>query len=288
MGSRLLKRWLLAPLRCQKTVQIRQNVIKFLQTNDKISTLHPLLKQVGDMERILARVALCSARPRDLMRLRMGLEVIPMIQHTVSNIPFEQKNVLLHFEKLHDLLNRALAEELPALIRDGGVFAAGYDAMLDELRNIQQHAEQFVIDLEAQEKSRTGLSSLKVNFNKIHGFYIEISRVQAQQAPKEYERRQTLKNAERFTIPVLKNFEEKVLSSQERALAREKKLYENLLQACLEELSALQRLSQALSQLDVLNNLAERAQHLNWHCPLFSKKISLILKLDDIPLLKQI
>lgn len=143
-----------------------------------------------------------------------------------------------------------------------------------------------MIDLEAQEKSRTGLSSLKVNFNKVHGFYIEISRVQAQQAPKEYERRQTLKNAERFTIPVLKNFEEKVLSSQERALAREKELYEELLQECLAELSALQALSQALSQLDILNNLAERAQKLDWHCPCFSEKNIIDIKAGRHPVVE--
>jgi len=278
MGSRLLKRWLLAPIRNQTIISERQQVVHALLKKDKISTLQTLLKSIGDMERILARVALRSARPRDLVRLRMGLGIIPVLQKTLTAIVQETetwKNIvqaIIPFEKLHGILQSALVEEPPTLIRDGGVIAAGYNSALDELRNIQQHAEKFVTDLEAQEKSRTGLSSLKVNFNKVHGFYIEISRAQSAQAPKEYERRQTLKNAERYTIAPLKVFEEKVLSSQERALACEKALYEELLDACLQDLSALQALSAALSQLDVLNNLAERAHTLHWNCPVLSQK----------------
>ncbi len=268
MGSRLLNRWLNQPLRAIAVLQQRQHAIQTLLSYHAI--LSPLLKPIGDVERILTRVALRSARPRDLLKLKETLLSLPLVRHHLqpkeSVLLTHLKNQLHPFTSLTQLLDKAIAAEPAALIRDGGVIADGFDASLDELRHLSTEADSFIIELEKKEKQNTGLSSLKVGYNKIHGFYIEISRVQAEQAPQNYTRRQTLKNAERFITPELKAFEDKVLSAESKALAREKELYDFLLDSIQAELTALQQLAEALAQIDVLLTLAERADTLEFVC----------------------
>ncbi len=274
MGSRLLKRWLTRPIRQHSLVQKRQDCVAYLYESALWTTLTPLLRRVGDMERILARIALNSARPRDLVQLRQGLQQLPSLQEAI-----QQKNIsALH--ALHQaltspadtlsLLEQAIVDEPPLLVRDGGVIASGYDKTLDELQDLSANANQFLIDLEEKEKQRTQLSTLKVGYNRIHGYYIEISRLQSEKAPADYVRRQTLKNTERFITPELKTFEDKILSAKERALAREKWLYDDLLEKLQAPLANLQRIAKALAQLDVYANLAERAESLDLHRPQFT------------------
>ncbi|MDX2426939.1 MAG: DNA mismatch repair protein MutS, partial [Cycloclasticus sp.] len=234
MGSRLLCRWINRPLRNLEALQGRQQAIAELRLNYCYETLNDELNNIGDMERILGRVALRSARPRDLTRLRQSLAALPSIQFILSGSESTQIQQLLtqasEFPETVDLLTRAVIDNPPVVIRDGGVIAEGYDAELDELRNISTNAGQFLIDLEEREKQNTGISTLKVGYNRVHGYYIEISRAQSDQAPAEYIRRQTLKNAERFITPELKEFEDKALSAKTRALTREKALYEALVE----------------------------------------------------------
>lgn len=271
MGSRLLKRWINRPLRDRTILVERQNAIKNLLEDHFYLKLHELLKHVGDLERILSRVSLKTARPRDLIELRNTLGVLPELQmqleRCVVPLLIKLKHEINQFPELFSLLQKALVENPPVTIRDGGVIAEGYDAGLDELLSLSQHAGNFLIELEEREKNRTGLSSLKVGYNRVHGYFIEISRVQAESAPSDYIRRQTLKNAERFITPELKAFEDKALTSREKALAREKELYDQLLDKILVELNPLQISAQALAELDVLTNLAERAETLNLICP---------------------
>ena len=267
MGSRLLCRWINRPLRNLDTLQGRQQAVAELRLNYCYETLTDELKNIGDMERILGRVALRSARPRDLTQLRQSLAALPVIQSILSGSDSSHIQQLLtnasEFPETVDLLNRAVIDNPPVVIRDGGVIAEGYDAELDELRNISSNAGQFLIDLEEREKQNTGISTLKVGYNRVHGYYIEISRAQSDQAPAEYIRRQTLKNAERFITPELKEFEDKALSAKSRALTREKALYEALVETLNEQLLPLQQCAAAISELDVLTNLAERADSLN-------------------------
>lgn len=271
MGSRLLKRWLHRPLRDREILHARQNAIKTLLQDRTYLGLHQVLRNVGDLERILARVALKTARPRDLVELRSTLSVLPELQQqlmTVSTSLLQQlSQSIREFPELHALLAQAIVENPPVVIRDGGVIAQGYDPELDELLTLSENAGSFLMELEEREKARTGLSTLKVGYNRVHGYYIEISRLQAESAPAEYIRRQTLKNAERFITPELKVFEDKALSSRDKALAREKVLYEALLDRILLELNPLQASAQGLAELDVLTNLAERADSLNLCCP---------------------
>lgn len=271
MGSRLLKRWLNRPLRDRQTLELRQNAIKTLLKDRQYLALHDILNNVGDLERILARVALKTARPRDLVELRNTLSVLPDIQSQLKNT----SSVLLQtlakhikeFPEAHVLLVKAIVENPPVVIRDGGVIAEGYDAELDELLKLSENAGGYLMELEEREKARSGLSTLKVGYNRVHGYYIEISRMQAESAPADYIRRQTLKNAERFITPELKIFEDKALSSRDKALAREKELYDALLDTVLSELIPLQESAQALAELDVITNLAERADSLDLCCP---------------------
>lgn len=267
MGSRLLCRWINRPLRNLEALQGRQQAIAELRLNYCYETLNDELNNIGDMERILGRVALRSARPRDLTRLRQSLAALPSIQFILSGSESTQIQQLLtqasEFPETVDLLTRAVIDNPPVVIRDGGVIAEGYDAELDELRNISTNAGQFLIDLEEREKQNTGISTLKVGYNRVHGYYIEISRAQSDQAPAEYIRRQTLKNAERFITPELKEFEDKALSAKSRALTREKALYEALVETLNKQLIPLQECAAAISELDVLANLAERADNLN-------------------------
>ncbi len=280
MGSRLLRRWLHRPLRDQLRLQARLATVQRLL--DKLSEhgLHELLRGIGDVERILSRVALRSARPRDLLQLRHALGTLPQLQKRLMALTLlahliELAKQIQQFPELHELLETALRDNPAPLIRDGGVIAEGFDTQLDELRSLAANAEDYLLALETRERQRTGLNNLKVGFNRVHGYYIELSRAQSEQAPADYQRRQTLKNAERYITPELKAFEEKVLSANERALAREKQLYEQLLDRLLAHLGELQASAIALAELDVLANFAERAETLRLHPPEFQEKIGI-------------
>jgi DNA mismatch repair protein MutS len=268
MGSRLLRRWLNLPLRDRAVLNARQDAVEALGGSPRLAALHAILDDVGDLERILARIALRSARPRDLSRLRFALGRLPEIGADLEALTAAARLAALaarlgpHAEE-HALLERAVVAEPPVLARDGGVIAAGYDAELDELRAISGNASRFLDELEDRERARTGLSTLKLGYNRVHGYYIEISRAQAKTAPADYVRRQTLKNAERYVTPELKDFEDKVLGARERALARERSLYDELLERLNASLAALQLTAATLAEIDALANLAERAEALN-------------------------
>ena len=271
MGSRLLRHWLHHPLRERAIPQTRQQAIGALLAQD-LDTLRARLRRLADVERITARLALLSARPRDLSSLRDTLAALPDVQACVA--PDDTAPLLAQTltelavpQECLDLLSRAIAPEPSTAVRDGGVIARGYDAALDELRDISENCGQFLIDLEARERTRTGIANLRVEYNRVHGFYIEVTNGQADKVPDDYRRRQTLKNAERYITPELKAFEDKALSAQDRALAREKQLYEELLQLLLPHIGELRRVAAALSRLDVLAALAERARTLDWSCP---------------------
>lgn len=271
MGSRALRHWLHHPLRDPALPRARQQAIGALIAQDP-DALRTNLRRLADVERITSRLALLTARPRDLSSLRDTLRALPDVRATVTladDAPLlaETLDDLEIPEDCLGLLVRAVAEEPSTVLRDGGVIARGYDADLDELRDISENCGQFLIDLEARERSRTGIANLRVEYNRVHGFYIEVTNGQADKVPDDYRRRQTLKNAERYITPELKSFEDKALSAQDRALAREKVLYEALLQALLPHISALQRVAGGLGRLDVLAALAERARTLDWVQP---------------------
>ncbi|MFT7300435.1 MAG: DNA mismatch repair protein MutS [Porticoccus sp.] len=271
MGGRLLCRWLNRPLRHLSILQDRQQAIAGLRQDYRYEVIVDQLKNIGDMERILGRLALRSARPRDLTRLRQSLETLPAIQSALPTSRSDRLQQLLteasEFPETVDLLTRAVIDNPPVVIRDGGVIAEGYDGELDELRNISTNAGQYLIDMETREKQRTGIATLKVGYNRVHGYYIEISRAQSDQVPADYIRRQTLKNAERFITPELKEFEDKALSAKSRSLTREKALYQALIETLNKRLLPLQNCAAAISELDVLVNLAERADNLNLTTP---------------------
>lgn len=291
MGSRLLRRWLHNPLRQHPQIRSRQYVIQTLINRGLAQPLHTLLKSIGDCERILARVALRTARPRDLYQLGQTLLSLPKLQKAIAGTEDPMLNKIStrigHFPELAHELERAIIPSPPAVIRDGGVIATGYDAELDELRQLSTDSNQYLIDLESRERERTKISTLKVGYNRVHGYYIEISKGQSASAPIEYIRRQTLKNAERYITPELKIFEDKVLSSQGRALTREKYLYEALIDTVLQQLNPLQTSASALAHLDVLTNLAERATTLNWTCPEFQEFPGLSIHQGRHPVLEQ-
>tara|TARA_B100000029_G_scaffold496874_3_gene563753 strand:- start:7588 stop:10143 length:2556 start_codon:yes stop_codon:yes gene_type:complete len=267
MGSRLLRRWINRPIRDHQILRQRQQAIETLTEADDANKILLLLSDIGDMERILTRIALRSARPRDLAQLRQALEALPALTKKVDSM----KSPLLtnlasscasHSKEFH-LLKSAIVEEPPALIKDGGVIASGFDAELDELRNINADANKYLDDLELRERKRTGINNLKVGYNRVHGYFIEISKSQASVVPNEYIRRQTLKAAERFITPTLKEFEDKILSAKERALTRERMLYENILEKLNETLSDLENTATNVSELDALSNLSKRGNELN-------------------------
>ncbi len=271
MGSRMLRRWINRPLRSIPEVRERHDAIDQLLRQQAYAGLREELQGIGDIERILARVALKSARPRDLATLRDSLARLPFLQQRLADketplISRLAEEIGVH-PQIVDLLQRAIIENPPMLIRDGGVVAAGYDAELDELRELSSGADRFLLDLESRERERTGIANLKVSYNRVHGYYIEISRSQSDNVPEEYVRRQTLKGAERFITPELKKFEDQVLSAKERALAREKALYEALLDELQHAIAPLQRCAEALAALDVIANFAERAEKLGLNAP---------------------
>ena len=273
MGARLLRHWLHHPLRDHATIMARQAAVAGSIASAAYVSVRGVLANVGDIERITARVALKTARPRDLSGLRDSLTLLPTLQAAMHDIatPLWQALVadLQTPVAVTELLQSAIRPEPSVVLREGGVIADGYDAELDELRSMQTNHGDFLLQFEAQEKARTGLSNLKVEYNSVHGFYIEISRAQAEQAPADYRRRQTLKNAERFITPELKAFEDKVLSANERALAREKLLYDAVLEQLAPHIEVLQRNARAIAQLDVLTTFAERAEALGYVAPSF-------------------
>lgn len=271
MGSRLLHRWIHRPLRDHKILNQRQESIESILKAQAYVEINNVLRGIGDIERILTRIALKSARPRDLSLLRNSLAQLPALQkclasHKCNHLKDLSAQISEH-PKIHALLNKSIIETPPLLIRDGGVIATGYDKELDELRGLQENAGDFLAKLEAKEKKETGINALKVGYNRVHGYYIEISRLHSDVVPEHYQRRQTLKAAERFITPELKALEDKVLSANERALAREKSLYNDLINELSLSLVALQNCAQGLSELDVLHNLAERADLLNYVRP---------------------
>jgi len=274
MGARLVRRWLLRPLRHHDTLKQRQQAIQQFLDTDAVDSIQSLLRKNGDIERIVARIALKTARPRDFMHLRNSLALLPDLHQLLSDSQSKRLVVLDRdlgtFPECHCLLQTALIEEPPVLIRDGGVIAEGYNEELDHLRTIRDRASQFLSDLEQRERERTGVATLKVGYNRVHGYFIEISRSHHIDVPTEYVRRQTLKNAERYITPELKGFEDQVLSANERALALEKSLYEELFDKIAADLAALEVSANALAELDVLANLAERADSLHYVAPEFS------------------
>ncbi|PXF62854.1 DNA mismatch repair protein MutS [Kangiella spongicola] len=274
MGGRLLKRWLHSPLSKNVSVEKRQEAVSALKTDLIYSELQTSLSEIADIERIVTRLALGSANPRDLKRLQIGLGKSAEIKDYLSqqNVSLSLVDSIEPLPEVQQLLNKAIIEQPPMVIRDGGVIAEGYHQELDELRNLANDASDFMLQLEQREKERSGINTLKVGYNRVHGFYIEISRAQSDMAPAEYIRRQTLKNAERFITPELKEYEEKVLSSKTRALTLEKRLYEELVQQLQEFVPSIQNTATAIAELDVLACFAERAENLNLARPTFSDK----------------
>ncbi|KFN41285.1 DNA mismatch repair protein MutS [Arenimonas oryziterrae DSM 21050 = YC6267] len=277
MGGRLLRRWLNRPLRDRRVLGERHHAVQALIDSRTDASLRESFRGIGDLERILTRVALRSARPRDLSTLRDGLRALPGLRGQLSALDSPRLVALSMSLGEHGdtaaLLTQAVNEHPPVLLRDGGIIARGFDAELDELRELSTNADQFLIDLEAREKASTGIATLKVGYNRVHGYYIEISKGQSERAPTHYTRRQTLTGAERYITEELKAFEDKVLSARERSLTRERLLYEQLLDGLNERLESLKQCALALSELDVLAGFAERAQALDWACPV----------LDDAP-----
>ena len=290
MGSRLLKRWIHQPIRNIQKLQQRQYVISEILHQDFIGELQPYLQQLGDMERILARVALRTARPRDLTRLRTALEQIPSIKDILktSEILTALSAKIGEFESIFTLLQRAIIDTPPLLIRDGGVIAEGYNVELDEWRSLSDGATKYLEELENRERGTTGIDTLKVGFNAVHGYYIQISQGQSHKAPMHYVRRQTLKNAERYIIPELKTYEDKVLKAKGAALALEKQLYDEIFDKILPHLGALQLSALTLAELDVLTNLAERADNLNYVAPQFSDETGIQIKNGRHPVVEQV
>ncbi|MGH8743142.1 MAG: DNA mismatch repair protein MutS [Burkholderiales bacterium] len=291
MGSRLLRHWLHHPLRNPETIKLRLQAVASLLADALYSRVHKLLKNCADIERITSRIALKSARPRDLSGVRDSLKLMPILQERMASLSsprLAELAVALDVpEPLAKLLQHALQTEPSAMLRDGGVIADGYDTELDELRAISNNCGEFLMQLEAREKGRTGLSTLKVEYNKVHGFYIEVSRTQAERVPDDYRRRQTMKNAERFITPELKSFEDKALSAAERALAREKQLYDALLDALAPYISTLQNLAVAVAELDVLAAFSERAASLNYTSPEFSEEPGILVEDGRHPVVEQ-
>ncbi len=275
MGSRTLKSWLLNPSRDRSQAVSRLEAITYLRSGPQ-QTLRAQLKGASDVERITARIALRQVRPRELLALQLTLQRLLLKEELATPVFIGLQPLLASIfsdlkppEGCETLISRSILPEPAALVRDGGVINHGCDADLDELRGIQTNCDAFLLDLEGRERLRTGISNLRVQFNKVHGFYIEVTQGQTGKVPDDYRRRQTLKNAERYITPELKSFEDKALSAQERALAREKFLYEQLLDQLQTYIPALSRLARALAALDALCALAERSLTLNWAAPVF-------------------
>ncbi len=267
MGARLLRRWLNRPLRDHEILKQRYDAVEEISADARYTSIPEALRAIGDLERILARIALSSARPRDLTQLRGALGALPALKLKLEPMESPLLRRLCAAVQTHPeefaLLNRAIVESPPHVLRDGGVLATGYDAELDELREMGANTEKFLLELETKERERSGLSSLKLGYNRVQGFFIEVGRSQADGVPADYIRRQTVKSAERFITPELKSFEDKVLGARDRALAREKALYQILLETLSAQLPALQSTTAAIAEIDVLSCFAERAATLD-------------------------
>lgn len=292
MGSRLLRRWLQRPLRDRWILEQRLDALDELLKIIYNQQIIALLRGIGDIERILARVALRSARPRDLVHLRTAFERLPLLQIELKQLFSPKlKELALNiqtFPHLYELLQKGLLDNPAQIIREGGVIANGFDPELDELRQLSENVDGFLINLEQREKERTGLANLKVGFNRVHGYYIELNRSQADKVPADYHRRQTLKGTERYITPELKSFEDKALSARERALAREKYLYERILDELIDNIPELQQSAIALAELDVLHNLAERAETLRFNRPTFQDQIGIEIENGRHPVVESL
>ncbi len=276
MGCRLLKNWLHAPLINKKAIEARLDVVTELINSQDLQTLRSILTPVKDMQRILTRIALNTCRPRDLTGLKESLTILPDLRHWLAaqNTPLltQLGKDLPEHSDTHELLSSAIFDNPPVVLRDGNVIRDGYNKELDELRYLSNNASSLLSDMEEREREATGINTLKVGYNKVHGFYIEISKAQSDNAPISYTRRQTLKNAERFITPELKVLEEKVLSSQSKALALEKQLYQHLVESLLPSVEALQQTASQIARLDVLQSYAEIAEQANYVRPTINNK----------------
>ena len=286
MGSRLLRHWLHHPLRNDAIIKDRLESVAFLKRNIKnvpcyIKT-RQLLRPLADIERIATRIALKSARPRDLSSLRDSLITLPEIAETIVshlNTHLTQlANFLIPDTNLVKLLRESLLSEPALLLREGGVIADGFDEELDELRMLHGNCGEFLLQLETREKTRTGIPTLKVEYNRVHGFYIEITHIHADKIPADYRRRQTLKNTERYITPELQAFENKALAAKDKALAREKQLYEALLGQLTPFITHLHQIARSLAEIDVLSNFAERAETLNYVAPDLTKEANIAIQ----------
>nr|WP_275658430.1 DNA mismatch repair protein MutS [Vibrio sp. Isolate25] len=292
MGSRMLKRWLHQPMRDINTLNHRLDAISELKELTLFADLHPVLKQIGDIERILARLALRSARPRDMARLRHAMQQLPELSESMATLAHPYLVKLGQYaapqEEVCELLERAIKENPPVVIRDGGVIAEGYNAELDEWRKLADGATEYLEKMEQEERERHGIDTLKVGYNNVHGFFIQVSRGQSHLVPPHYVRRQTLKNAERYIIPELKEHEDKVLNSKSKALALEKQLWEELFDLLMPHLEKLQNLASAIAQIDVLQNLAERADSLDYCRPVLSQQAGIHIQAGRHPVVEQV
>ena len=296
MGGRLLARTLMQPLRDTALLDQRLDAIEILLNGYHEAPIRLILKEISDIERVLSRIALGSARPRDLVQLRQACAQIPFLRNAIQPIVSQNQSTLIQqlndelgdFNGLHLRLMNAIVENPPVLLRDGNVIAEGFDSELDELRQIRDHAGQFLIDLEIRERENTGINTLKIGYNRVSGYYIELTRAQAEQAPDSYIRRQTLKNAERYITPELKSFEDKVLSSESRALAREKALFEMLLDELRQDIGNLQMMSAAIAQIDLLSNFAHQARLYSWNRPEFSPEIGVQIQAGRHPVVESL
>ncbi|TBR38981.1 MULTISPECIES: DNA mismatch repair protein MutS [Dyella] len=292
MGARLLRRWLNRPLRSRDVLRHRHQAIGALIESRRFESLREKLRGIGDLERILARVALRSARPRDLSTLRDGLAAAPTLRDEIAALDSPLLHALVarigdHADNAA-LLARAVVAQPPVLQRDGGVIADGYDAELDELRRLATNADQYLVELEEREKAASGIATLKVGYNRVHGYYIEISKGQADKAPTHYTRRQTTKNAERYITEELKTFEDKVLSAKERSLMRERALYEALLDELTVKLESLKAAAAAMAELDVITTLAERASTLDWSEPTLTDEPGIHIERGRHPVVEKV
>lgn len=292
MGARNLQRWVHRPLRNRDVLNQRLHAIESLISNSAREALREELRGIGDLERILSRVALRSARPRDLSTLRDGLARAPrlrsLLQSLDSPLLGELLNKLGEHADTAAFLANATVENPPAVQRDGGVIREGFDAELDELRGLATHADEFLIRLEERERESSGIANLKIGYNRVHGYYIEISKAQSERAPTHYTRRQTIKGAERYITEELKAFEDKVLSARERALMRERALYESLLDYLGERLNPLKAAAQAIAELDTLASLADRAEALDWCRPVLVEMPGIHIERGRHPVVEQV
>ncbi len=292
MGARYLRRWIRNPIRDHTMLNHRHDAIEWLMDGKEYTELAPLLREVGDMERILARVAMKTARPRDLVRLRTGLSVLPDITQRLSNFFAPTldhlRTALVPRPEIQWILESAVQEDPPSTIRDGGVLRDEYDEELKEYRHLQRNAGKFLLQFEAREKANFGIPNLKVRFNKVHGYYIELPRSQSDHVPDHYVRRQTVKNSERYITEELKTFEDRILSARSKALAREKWLYEQLLEILEQSIGTLMSCAAALAELDCLQNLAERADQLDWNRPHYSERSVLEITSGRHPIVESI